>query len=173
MCRFEVGQGISWTPREEGFDLYGIVLDSDRHGLLVLEVLPLGPYDKCYDDLDADRRIHADNVRLFDCPPPFSKIVEETMRRCGYDRKGYVVATVDDPIELSIDDVNMLNVRIIDGGEKVSERLMHEIYHHPWPTQLEREKAVSKANDRAGMAEAAFGLDGIDEGMDRGFGFPT
>lgn len=113
---------------------YAVVLDI-RNG--VAEIAPVFACDdgvKCYDDPDADRINDKDNVRLKDCPPPFSLL-------CLSADNGSCFVDASDRARLNwpVDYLRQIADRI-DAGFLVSDRDIAEIYDHPFPAQMEKEK---------------------------------
>lgn len=120
------GQGIHWTNRG-GLDMYAVVAVKTDRGIGTVPVYPVDRYTKCYDDGGAVRKQDKDNVRLRDCPPPFSET-------CGQSFAGMCYAFADLSQMIPFDEAKLarLGVSVVDGGTRVSERDMGEIFDHPW-----------------------------------------
>lgn len=126
---FEVGQGIKYTVRGERGWSYGVILQVSSDSITFAEVGDaMGVY--CYDDVEASYDTDRDNVRLNDCPPPFTVI---SGGHCG---GAYVDAREKDYITYDRAKCKLHNVSVIDGGVKVSDKVMDEILNHPWEEQL-------------------------------------
>lgn len=130
---FKVGQGIRYIQRGYHGYLYGVILDvSDTH--ITFAKVYEADHILCYDDMGASYDKHRDNVRLKDCPLPFSAV------SCGVSGGAYVYANADAYIKWDALQCKQHHVEVIDGGHTVTESMMNEIKHHPWQEQPEKEK---------------------------------
>lgn len=155
MLKLEVGQGVSWMSREDGMRIFGLVLSVDDSSACMVEVRPFESTTKCFNDSGAVKERDQHNVRLVDCPPPFSRVCALTELFGREGEKGYVVADVGRPLEVMKKDFEKLGLHVVDGGKKVSERMMDRVYHHSWEEQHELEKSPS---NRGTEAEDFFGI---------------
>lgn len=150
----EEGQGIRWTSRA-GFGLHGIVVRKTEESVGVVCVQPAMAWTKCYDDPGATWENDRNRVRLKDCPPPFTSVCQGSIYGKCYADADLSRLTVLDGRRLSL-----LDVEIVDNGEKVSERDMEEILCHPWHGVPEKELVRSEtaaSQDRYRQALGAFG----------------
>lgn len=138
MAKFMEGQGVSWKHPISGLNKVGIVVNVGVDSIDVVPVYPMDKYTKCYDDVGAQRDRDTDNVRLKECPPPFSDFYREM--RQNFVSDAYVKADVVNPMFMDLHFINRYGVSVVDDGKTVSQKMMEEIHHHPWPEQLERER---------------------------------
>ena len=131
--KFETGTGVMWRSSRDV--VYGVVMAQTDGVLDVVPVHGLSSDMKCYDEGGAVKARHRDNVRLRDCPPPFTLL-------CAFaERSGcYAHADPAAAIRFSPDDVMARGLVVVDGGAKVSERDMAEIRDHPWRDEKEADR---------------------------------
>ena len=68
-----IGQGIRYNSTRTDCE-YGIVIDVDNGCISIAPVYSIELDTKCYNDAGAAKEKHEHNVRLKDCPPPFSAL---------------------------------------------------------------------------------------------------
>lgn len=130
---FKVGQGIRYIQRGYHGYLYGVILAvSDVH--ITFAKVDEANRVLCYDDMGASYDKHRDNVRLKDCPLPFSDVSH------GVLGGAYVYANIDAYIKWDALQCEQHHVEVIDDGHLISESIMNEILNHPWQEQPEKEK---------------------------------
>ena len=135
-----VGQGIRYDSTRTGCG-YGIVMDVDNSCISIAPVYSIELDTKCYNDTDAVKEEHQHNVRLKDCPPPFSALY----RRSEYGV--YCYANLKETQHFNQNDCTDRNVTVIDNGACITKRMMKEILDHPWQNHPEKEKT----NYRSGI----------------------
>lgn len=162
MLRIEPKQGISWLERGNGLR-FGLVLESDDNGVIVVEAFPFNGFVRCHDDKGATRD-DEHNVRLKGCPPPFTRISTDSGATGRTDGAGYVVAGISDRLQISSRDFDMLHVRVIDDGAEISDELMDEVLYHPWDDGPQKEISISR--DRAKSAADFFGFGSLGSEKD-------
>lgn len=132
------GQAIQYE-KVHGGEGYGIIISTTKDSISFVEAKRYDRYSKCYDDSGASYEKHKDNVRLKDCPAPFTEL-------SNGDKGGvYVVADIDNPIKLTKEQCEKYHVTILDNGATISDRDMHEIFHHPWMDQKQKELKISES----------------------------
>lgn len=133
LTKFDVGVGVAWSVDDV---LYrGVVIHSDENMFEVVPVQSLDDHVRCYDEGGAVYERDRDNVRLADCPPPF------TLLCVSSDRNGcYAQAGADSRLRFSEDVLDLCDVCVLDDGAKISEGDMAAILDHPW----REEKQVSR-----------------------------
>ena len=95
-------------------------------------------YTRCYDDVGAVRETDADKVRLKDCPTPFYRL-------CRGKKDGvYALADVNNPQILTKEQCEKYHVTVLDNGATISKRDMHEIFHHPWIDEMQKQKIMER-----------------------------
>lgn len=150
----EEGQGIFWTDHS-GIDVYAVVVEKREASVRVATVRPMLAWTKCYDDGGAEYGHDKDNVRLRDCPPPFSVPCRQSATgRC------YAYADMGNLFQLDDGKLGRFDVEVVDNGEKVSDRDMKEILCHPWQGTPEKELARGSTEtrpDRYGQAVGELG----------------
>lgn len=112
----------------------------------------------CYDELDAEYPRDKDNVRLRDCPPPFSDVTHLSGNLFAY-------AALDDMKKLLIFDeerCKKYHVEVVDDGKKISERDMQKVLNHPWTDQLQKEKVSDVRSNRVADLESRFAFNNND-----------
>lgn len=128
-----VGQGIRYDSRRTGYE-YGIVMNVDNSCISIAPVYSIEFDTKCYNDADAVKEKHQHNVRLKDCPPPFSAL-------CKCSEHGvYCYANMKKTLCFNQSDCTEKNVTVIDNGACITKRMMKEILDHPWLEYPEKEK---------------------------------
>lgn len=139
---FEVGMAVAYKDYElsRERDFVGLVTDVTDDVMVVTIVrnimrpLPDGNsyYNiLCYDDVGAVYEKHKNNVRLRNCPPPFSDLSN------GVSDNVYV--QTDNIKCFAEDELNECHVTILDNGIKVDADVMREVKHHLWQEQPQKE----------------------------------
>lgn len=129
--RFSSGQGIGFFHPDVNGVSYGVVLSVSEKRLLYAPVF-CAEYVICYDDENADLE-NKNNVRLKDCPPPFTKESDNIPQNV------YAYADMNHPSKLSALECDMYQAHVIDNGCQISQRDMKDVLKHVWPEQFEKE----------------------------------
>lgn len=143
--KFDTGIGIEWSVDDT---LYrGVVMGSGDYGVEIVPVQGLGDHIRCYDEGGAVYERDRDNVRLVDCPPPF------TFLCIASDRNGcYAQAGFDSRLRLSEGVLDICDARVLDDGAKISERDMAAILDHPWREEKQVSRSLSALDRLRSMA---------------------
>lgn len=131
------GQGIVYDAGCGCGDVFAVVLSVGAKCISVVPVQVIELGDKCYDDEGAIKEKHKDNVRLKDCPPPFSQLYEQASNGV------YCHADMDNLIHIKESEFESINLEIVDDGAVITEHMMEEIKNHPWQEQLQKQKVMS------------------------------
>ena len=147
--KIEDGVAIQFRYKQDAGISYGVIVGVNKDGFDFVPVARLGPFRKCYDDVGASYEIDKDNVRLKHCPPPFQRL-------CASSSRGvYAYANINNLLSFTKEDCQKYEVCVIDGGQKVPEPDMKEIWNHPWLEQLQKER-IRKSVNRVSQLEAKF-----------------
>lgn len=135
--KIKEGQGIVYDAGRGCGDVFAVVLSVGAECISVASVRVIELGDKCYNDVGAIKELHKDNVRLKDCPPPFSHLYK-------YAKDGlYCHADMDNLIHIKESEFESINLGIVDDGAVITEHMMEEIKNHPWQDQLQKQKVMS------------------------------
>lgn len=133
---YQVGQGVKFE-RKPGYTGYGVVCGGSDNWVGVLQVKPLDRYTHSYDDVGA-KKSEKDNVRLKDCPPPFTRLCREEPRGV------YALTGQADVMMFSVSDCINCKMELVDKGERISKNDWKRICNHPWVDEKEQEKIHSR-----------------------------
>lgn len=134
--RFEEGRGVFYKGCRDAAKI-GVVINVFEHGIDIAPVATIEADTKCYNDVGAIKELHKDNVRLKDCPPPFSHLYK-------YAKDGlYCHADMDNLIHIKESEFESINLGIFDDGAVITEHMMEEIKNHQWQDQLQKQKVMS------------------------------
>lgn len=134
--KIKEGQGVFYKGCRNAIR-NGIVINVSENSIDVALVHPIKLRDKCYDDEGAIKEKHKDNVRLKDCPPPFSVAYQRSENGL------YCYADMDNLIHIKESEFESINLGIVDDGAVITEHMMEEIKNHPWQDQLQKQKVMS------------------------------
>lgn len=151
-----IGQGIKYDSRRTGCE-YGIVIDVGNSCINIAPVYSIESDTKCYNDAGAVKEKHEHNVRLKDCPPPFSALCRRS------ERGVYCYANMKETQHFNQNDCINRNVTVIDNGACITKGMMEEILKHPWQNHPEKEKINHRS--RIGVAGLC-NEDEVDESKD-------
>ena len=129
------GQVITYKNKRRGIG-YGVIIHSTENSISFVEVDRATEFTKCYDEPGAKYPEDKDNVRLKDYPSPFKTL---SNRREG---AIYALADIDNPIVFTKEQCEKYQVTVID--KEVSKRDMHEIFHHPWIDEIQKQKIMER-----------------------------
>lgn len=136
----EVGQAIQYDKIRGSEVGYGVVINVSDSCIEFVEVNSINKFVKCYDDVGAVYPDDKDNVRLKDCPPPFSKLSR------GREGAVYAVADIDHPIIFTKEQCQQYHVSVLNNGKQISKEDMEQIFNHPWMDQMQKEKLRNRRN---------------------------
>ena len=85
-------------------------------------------------DEGAVKELHKDNVRLRDCPPPFSVAYQSSENGL------YCHADMNNIKYIKESEFASKDLKVIDNGAVITDSTMNEILNHPWQEQPEKEK---------------------------------
>lgn len=104
--RFEKNMGVVWGYGH--FRLHGVITDVSSDAVTVMPVLSLDCDVKCYDEPGAVYDTDRDNVRLKDCPPPFSRL-------CAFSERGgcYALASKAATVRIPLSDAEKCGLRAV------------------------------------------------------------
>lgn len=153
----KIGQAIEYK-NEHSIVVRGVITNKHENYIEYFEVKSADRYTRCYDDVGAVRETDADKVRLKDCPTPFYRLC--------HGKKGgvYALADVNNPQILTKEQCEKYHVTVLDNGATISKRDMHEIFHHPWIDQLQKQKEIR--SKRCGLNIVWDDESEKDEGME-------
>ena len=129
------GQVITYKNKRRGIG-YGVIIHSTENSISFVEVDRATEFTKCYDEPGAKYPEDKDNVRLKDYPSPFKTL---SNRREG---AIYALADIDNPIVFTKEQCEKYQVTVID--KEVSKRDMHEMFHHPWIDEMQKQKIMER-----------------------------
>ena len=133
----KIGQAIEYK-NEHSIVVRGVITNKHENYIEYFEVKSADRYTRCYDDVGAVRETDADKVRLKDCPTPFYRL-------CRGKKGGvYVLADVNNPQILTNEQCEKYHVTVLDNGATISKRDMHEIFHHPWIDEMQKQKIMER-----------------------------
>lgn len=133
----KIGQAIEYK-NEHSIVVRGVITNKHENYIEYFEVKSADRYTRCYDDVGAVRETDADKVRLKDCPTPFYRL-------CRGKKGGvYALADVNNPQILTKDQCEKYHVTVLDNGATISKRDMHEIFHHPWIDEMQKQKIMER-----------------------------
>lgn len=165
----KVGQGIRYQAYDKSglvTDKFALVVDVTESEIVAVPVKAVSlwnghDYQKayvCYDELGAEYPRDKDNVRLQDCPPPFSDVTHLPGNLFAY-------AALDDMQKLLVFDeekCKKYHVEIVDEGKKISKRDMKNVLNHPWIDQLQKQKLHDARSRGIAELESRLGLNQDD-----------
>lgn len=129
------GQIITYKNKRRGIG-YGVIIHSTENSISFVEVDHATEFTKCYDEPGAKYPEDKDNVRLKDYPSPFKTLSN------GREGGIYALADIDNPIVFTKEQCEKYQVTVID--KEVSKRDMHEIFHHPWIDEMQKQKIMER-----------------------------
>lgn len=129
------GQVITYKNKRRGIG-YGVIIHSTENSISFVEVDRSTEFTKCYDEPGAKYPEDKDNVRLKDYPSPFKTLSN------GREGGIYALADIDNPIVFTKEQCEKYQVTVID--KEVSKRDMHEIFHHPWIDEMQKQKIMER-----------------------------
>ena len=133
----KIGQAIEYK-NEHSIVVRGVITNKYENYIEYFEVKSADRYTRCYDDVGAVRETDADKVRLKDCPTPFYRL-------CRGKKGGvYALADVNNPQILTKEQCEKYHVTVLDNGATISKRDMHEIFHHPWIDEMQKQKIMER-----------------------------
>lgn len=133
----KIGQAIEYK-NEHSIVVRGVITNKHENYIEYFEVKSADRYTRCYDDVGAVRETDADKVRLKDCPTPFYRL-------CRGKKGGvYALANVNNPQILTKEQCEKYHVTVLDNGATISKRDMHEIFHHPWIDEMQKQKIMER-----------------------------
>lgn len=133
----KIGQAIEYK-NEHSIVVRGVITNKHENYIEYFEVKSADRYTRCYDDVGAVRETDADKVRLKDCPTPFYRL-------CRGKKGGvYALADVNNPQILTREQCEKYHVTVLDNGATISKRDMHEIFHHPWIDEMQKQKIMER-----------------------------
>ena len=133
----KIGQAIEYK-NEHSIVVRGVITNKHENYTEYFEVKSADRYTRCYDDVGAVRETDADKVRLKDCPTPFYRL-------CRGKKGGvYALADVNNPQILTKEQCEKYHVTVLDNGATISKRDMHEIFHHPWIDEMQKQKIMER-----------------------------
>lgn len=133
----KIGQAIEYK-NEHSIVVRGVITNKHENYIEYFEVKSADRYTRCYDDVGAVRETDADKVRLKDCPTPFYRL-------CRGKKGGvYALADVNNPQILTKEQCEKYHVTVLDNGATISKRDMHEIFHHPWIDEMQKQKIMER-----------------------------
>lgn len=135
------GQVITYKNKRRGIG-YGVIIHSTENSISFVEVDRATEFTKCYDEPGAKYPEDKDNVRLKDYSSLFKTLSN------GREGGIYALADIDNPIVFTKEQCEKYQVTVID--KEVSKRDMHEIFHHPWMDQLQKQKTI-RSKRRCGL----------------------
>lgn len=158
MNQFRAGQGVSFVSG--GRRIHAIVMRAHDVGLELAQVVVVNRLDArhiCYNEPGANYDLHRDNVKLRDCPPPFTELMSVA------EHGSFVHADVKKLRRLSKQKCEAYGVIVLDDGITVTNDMMRELWNHPWHDDLHRElsrnpkRIYGDGNRRRGLD-----IDGVD-----------
>lgn len=133
----KIGQAIEYK-NEHSIVVRGVITNKHENYIEYFEVKSADRYTRCYDDVGAVRETDADKVRLKDCPTPFYRL-------CRGKKGGvYALADVNNPQILTKEQCEKYHVTVLDNGATISKRDMHEMFHHPWIDEIQKQKIMER-----------------------------
>ena len=129
------GQVITYKNKRRGIG-YGVIIRSTENSISFVEVDRATEFTKCYDEPGAKYPEDKDNVRLKDYPSPFKTLSN------GREGGIYALADIDNPIVFTKEQCEKYQVTVID--KEVSKRDMHEMFHHPWIDEMQKQKIMER-----------------------------
>lgn len=133
----KIGQAIEYK-NEHSLVVQGVITNKHANYIEYFEVKSADRYTRCYDDVGAVRETDADKVRLKDCPTPFYRL-------CRGKKGGvYALADVNNPQILTKEQCEKYHVTVLDNGATISKRDMHEMFHHPWRDEMQKQKIMER-----------------------------
>ncbi len=133
----KIGQAIEYK-NEHSIVVRGVITNKHENYIEYFEVKSADRYTRCYDDVGAVRETDADKVRLKDCPTPFYRL-------CRGKKGGvYALADVNNPQILTKEQCEKYHVTVLDNGATISKRDMHEMFHHPWIDEMQKQKIMER-----------------------------
>lgn len=133
----KIGQAIEYK-NEHSIVVRGVITNKHENYIEYFEVKSADRYTRCYDDVGAVRETDADKVRLKDCPTPFYRL-------CRGKKGGvYALADVNNPQILTREQCEKYHVTVLDNGATISKRDMHEMFHHPWIDEMQKQKIMER-----------------------------
>ena len=133
----KIGQAIEYK-NEHSIVVRGVITNKYDNYIEYFEVKSADRYTRCYDDVGAVRETDADKVRLKDCPTPFYRL-------CRGKKGGvYALADVNNPQILTKEQCEKYHVTVLDNGATISKRDMHEMFHHPWIDEIQKQKIMER-----------------------------
>lgn len=129
------GQVITYKNKRRGIG-YGVIIHSTENSISFVEVDRATEFTKCYDEPGAKYPEDKDNVRLKDYPSPFKTLSN------GREGGIYALADIDNPIVFTKEQCEKYQVTVID--KEVSKRDMHEMFHHPWIDEMQKQKIMER-----------------------------
>lgn len=141
MSQYKCGQGV--TFRKGSMSINAVVMDVSDKGLSVVQVMRIDKRNKlhvCYNEPDAKYDLHRDNVKLRDCPPPFTDLISRS------DKGVFAYANMKKLHKLSKEKCEEYDVRLVDDGFQLTDDMMRELRNHPWNDDLHLEKLGPSQN---------------------------
>ena len=133
----KIVQAIEYK-NEHSIVVRGVITNKHENYIEYFEVKSADRYTRCYDDVGAVRETDADKVRLKDCPTPFYRL-------CRGKKGGvYALADVNNPQILTKEQYEKYHVTVLDNGVTISKRDMHEMFHHPWIDEIQKQKIMER-----------------------------
>lgn len=129
------GQVITYKNKRRGIG-YGVIIHNTENNISFVEVDRATEFTKCYDEPGAKYPEDKDNVRLKDYLSPFKTLSN------GREGGIYALADIDNPIVFTKEQCEKYQVTVID--REVSKRDMHEIFHHPWIDEMQKQKIMER-----------------------------
>lgn len=157
------GQGVQFLSGNGKGHSYGVIIQVNENCVDFALVNRIRLNTKCYDEEGAIRDLHQHNVRLRDCPPPFTTLY----KYC--DNGAYVFADMNNLQRFTEKDCLDSKLCVVDKGKKVSYFMMEEIRHHPWPTQAQKEYGNESVHKKLQKRRLPAVADALDD-MEKDFG---
>ena len=136
------GQGVKRKVSKFA-DQYALIFEADENFVSYMDVVRCfengARMTYAFDDTGASFSLHSDNVRLKDCPPPFSDFgwyLNDDIRR---ESNAIVVAGKQNTVTVPREVFESAGWEVIDNGELISNKDMNTVKEHPWPRQPEKE----------------------------------
>ena len=166
ISELSVGTPLHWVetdPRTgERRDRYAVAVRGAVDAMDCVEVFPLYPWNRCFDEGGADYGEHHDNVRLKHAPPPFLDLALEPGARGVY-----TYADLEHPIRVDDAFLSRFQPDMPDGGFPVHPDDIADILDHFWHGELSFGKDGFVFDDRDEELDSLVGS--IDDSAEAAF----
>lgn len=128
--RFKDGSSVAWLANDT--IRYGVVVRGTAVSVDIVPVYRLDSGIKCYDEGGANSVRDKNNVRLRDCPPPFSELCAQVDKNACY-----ALAAAGACCTMYIEEMSENGLDFMRDGTRVSDRDFADILDHFWRDEKE------------------------------------